>query len=266
MPPRRERHWTITAGSATDDSAIKNKSEPFADELRERITELFPGEARYVTANRLGINASYLSNILNLRVPPPSLQKVMSMADVLQIDPVELVTLAGYISGTHPSLSTRRQSEGCELSRALSSLLTADVSVSLDDTMAMLIGKYIEIRETGGLEALVDFINSELAPGLSSRQSWEGPEGYTLRTYRRIGEGILSVVKAVEKVNRNLEHLPRARSGDTSDPESYHFPQALQNPASEQAIGEKHTEAAGQTSDSSMPSDQRKARRPRRSE
>lgn len=263
MSTKRDRHRTIPVNSSTDDSATEHTSKSFADTLRERIAELFPGEAQFITANRLGINPSYLSNILNLRVPPPSLEKVLAMAEVLQIDPVKLAALAGYISGTHPSLSPKRQREGCELSHALSSLYAADVSISLDDTMAMLLGKYFEIRATRGLEALVDFINSELVPGLSSRKSWEGPKGYTLRTYWNIGQGILSIINAVDKVNRNLEHLPRARGGDTSNPENhYHFPHTLHNPASKQAIGKNHTDTTSQTRDSRMPSDQSQVQRP----
>ena len=215
MSPKRALNSPTTAYSASDDSAIKPLSKDFADKLRQRMADLFPGEAQFITANRFGINPSYLSNILNLRVPPPSLEKVLSIAEVLQIDPFELACLAGYYSPTKTPLIMQRRSEARRISQILNSLNTTKVSVSLDDIMAMILGKYIDIRETDGIEALIDFIVVELVPGLSSIESWAGREGSRLRMYRGIGEGLLKTISIMNTTNQRLENLRQGRGPDT---------------------------------------------------
>lgn len=264
MSSKREPNWTVPAEKASSDSALKSPSKAFVDAIKERMSVLFPGEAQFVTANRFGINPSYLSNILNLRVPPPSLEKVFSIAEVLQIDPMRLASLAGYVFGRHAFYKPRHKSEGHELSRALTPVLSSEMSVSLDDMMAMILGKYVEIRETDGVEALIDFIDSEMVPGLSSRQNWMGKEGTILRTYRGIGEGILAVISAMEKAKRHMENLPRARSDGSLNPDFRFVDQDESKSCREKTELGKMTHNEDQKPEPSKPSTNGKASRIRR--
>jgi len=225
---------TSSAGSKSEASehilprmafaAKRSKPSPeFVDIIQRQVDKLFPSSTQYLVAERLGIRPSYWSNIMLRRVPPPSLGKVIAIANALGIDAAELAKLAGYNLGQAQEGAEASPADSLRLIASLTALRSnVDPSqISLDDFIAILLGRYMEIRSSQGLEGMLDFVDGELKAGLASKDDWEGTPGCVLRTYRRIGSHLLDIVKHGEAIRRNLEHLHRSRSGDQSNPDSY---------------------------------------------
>jgi hypothetical protein len=173
----------------------------FIEMVRQRIDELFPNEPQFLTAHRVGINPSYWSNILKRRVPPPSLNKVISIARALQLDVIELARLAGYelTALTDPDGS---QSE-IDLTKALAQALTANAAskLHLNDYMAILIGKYFEIQSNGDSDEMASFISEELLPVITTEEAWASDASGEIRAYRRVGEDFLKILRIAGSIN-----------------------------------------------------------------
>lgn len=186
-------------------------SPEFVETVKRRIEELFPNEPQFVTANRVGINPSYWSNILQKRVPPPSLNKVIGIARALQLDVVELARLAGYelTAQTAPDVSRSEIDLTNALSRAL--VTNACSRLHLGDYMAILIGKYFEIQSSGDSDEMVSFIRNELLPQIRTEKAWRGDASKKIRAYQRVGEDFLHILKIADSVNKRQEFTIKDR-------------------------------------------------------
>jgi transcriptional regulator with XRE-family HTH domain len=69
----------------------------FGPHVRKARQERFPGITAGEFAESVGITGSYLSNIENCKVPPPSDTVVKAIAAKLEEDPDVLLAMAGYI-------------------------------------------------------------------------------------------------------------------------------------------------------------------------
>jgi HTH-type transcriptional regulator, competence development regulator len=80
---------------------MKRESFTFGHYVRETRERLRQDEADFSlrkVANRIGIQASYLSRVEREKEPPPSEETIIRLADDLGIDPDLLLALAGKVS------------------------------------------------------------------------------------------------------------------------------------------------------------------------
>lgn len=83
---------------------MREDREAFRKRIYERRKELgIPG---YVLAKLIGISDSYFYNIQNGRVPTPLPWVVVALASRLNLDPTELLDLAGYTDGVQLPMIT----------------------------------------------------------------------------------------------------------------------------------------------------------------
>jgi len=76
--------------------------------LREKRHKYDPQFSLRRFSARVGMSPTYLSKVERDEFPPPSEDKIKAIASILEVDPDELLALAGKISSDIPEIVRRR--------------------------------------------------------------------------------------------------------------------------------------------------------------
>ncbi len=95
MLKSRESLQSLRSGHRLKKSTSANKKESFDIRLRELREQA--GLSQRELANKVGVNFTYLSKIESGVMPPPSEKVILRLAEVLNADKDELMTLAGKV-------------------------------------------------------------------------------------------------------------------------------------------------------------------------
>jgi len=90
--------------------------------LREKRHKYDPQFSLRRFAARVGMSPTYLSKIERDEFPPPSEDKIKAIASILEVDPDELLALAGKISSDIPEIVRRRPALMSNLIREMESM------------------------------------------------------------------------------------------------------------------------------------------------
>jgi HTH-type transcriptional regulator, competence development regulator len=100
----------------------KHRAKPFGETLRER--RIAKGYSLRKFAELVGVSPTYLSQVEQGNVDPPTAERVQRMAELLGENPDEWIALAGRVADDLPEI-IQRHTEVPDLLRAVKGL-TAD--------------------------------------------------------------------------------------------------------------------------------------------
>jgi transcriptional regulator with XRE-family HTH domain len=131
--------------------------------LRVLRTSRYPDNSIRSVAEMVGISGPYLSSLELARVPPPSLEVLISLASVLGTNPLELVLLAGYKA---EEKRPNKETDDLEISKSHAmaysvwklSKASRDAGVSSHQFMCLLLGAYLPMQGIISMNQLVDVL------------------------------------------------------------------------------------------------------------
>lgn len=102
---------------------MSEKKKPFGEVLREK--RMAKGISLRKFADQVGVSPTYLSQVEQGNIDPPTAERVRKMAEILGENPDELIALAGRVPEDLPKIIQKRPTQMPELLREASGL-TAD--------------------------------------------------------------------------------------------------------------------------------------------
>ena len=98
----------------------KNKTKPFGQILRDRRIE--KGYSLRKFAKMVGVSPTYLSQVEQMNVDPPTADRVKRMAEILEENVDEWMALAGRLSQDLPEIIHQKPKEIPDILRAMQGL------------------------------------------------------------------------------------------------------------------------------------------------
>jgi transcriptional regulator with XRE-family HTH domain len=98
----------------------KNRTKTFGETLRER--RIAKGYSLRKFAELVGVSPTYLSQVEQGNVDPPTAERVQRMAELLDENPDEWIALAGRVPEDLPGIIQRQPTEVPDLLRAVKGL------------------------------------------------------------------------------------------------------------------------------------------------
>lgn len=99
---------------------MSQRTRPFGQVLREKRLE--KGYSLRKFAEMVGVSPTYLSQVEQSNVDPPTAERVKKMADLLEANSDEWIALAGRVPGDLPEIIQQQPTEMPELLREASGL------------------------------------------------------------------------------------------------------------------------------------------------
>ena len=110
--------------------ATSGKQKPFGPTLRDM--RLAKGYSLRKLADLVGVSPTYLSQVEQGNVDPPTAERVQKMAEILKENADELIALAGRVPGDLPKIIQKQPTQMPELLREAKGLTAEQMQVLID--------------------------------------------------------------------------------------------------------------------------------------
>jgi HTH-type transcriptional regulator, competence development regulator len=110
--------------------ATSGKQKPFGPTLRDK--RIAKGYSLRKFADLVGVSPTYLSQVEQGNVDPPTAERVQKMAEILNDNADELIALAGRVPGDLPRIIQKQPTQMPELLREAKGLTVEQMQMLID--------------------------------------------------------------------------------------------------------------------------------------